>query len=255
MNVSIIGCGNIGKELARFIESDEHFDLVGLVDIEVRAIRDTQMMLKKKVPQLTIKEAVDAADLVIESADKSIVKDIVALCAEKGKKVLVLSVGGLIANPELLGKCSIYLPSGAIAGLDAITAVREKIEKLTLTTTKPLRALRGAPYLTEKNINIEKIKEKTVLFSGPFKEAINGFPQNINVAASLYLASRFENLQVAIIADPDATLNTHEIICRGEFGTITIKTENKPSKNPKTSYLAVLSAISVLKKINESCTF
>lgn len=255
MRVSIIGCGNIGKELALFIDRVEHFDLVGLVDIDVRAIRDTQALLKKKVPRMTIKEAVNAVDLVIESADKSIVKEIVTLCAEKGKKVLVLSVGGLIGNPDLLEKCVVYIPSGAIAGLDAITAVKEKIETLTLTTTKQPKALQGAPYLVDNNVAIEPLKEKKVVFNGNYRDAIQGFPQNINVAASLYLASRFENLQVKIIADPNATLNTHEIICRGEFGTITLKTENKPSKNPKTSYLAVLSAIAVLKRINESCTF
>ncbi|MBI4153075.1 DUF108 domain-containing protein [Candidatus Woesearchaeota archaeon] len=254
MKVSIIGCGNIGKELARFIDCDEHFELVGLVDVDVQAVKDTQALLKKSAPRMAITEAVDAADLVVESADKSAVQEIVQLCAEKGKKVLVLSVGGLVGSP-FLGRCSIYIPSGAIAGLDAIKAVRGTVQELTLTTTKPPQAFQGAPYINKMNLRLDRMKEKTILFQGNFREAIQWFPQNINVAASLYLTSNFENLQVTIIADPNATLNTHEIVCRGAFGAITLKTENKPSKNPRTSYLAVLSAISVLKSINESCTF
>ena len=249
MRVSIIGCGNIGKELARFIDSDEHFELVGLVDIDAQAARDTQALLKKSAPRMTIEEAVEAANLVIESADKSVVEEIVTLCVAKKKKVLVLSVGGLVDNAGLLEKCEIYIPSGAIAGLDAIRAVRGKIDTLTLMTTKPPQALRDAPYLDDKKINVEKINEKTVVFEGHFRDAVKGFPQNINVAASLYITSLFENIQVRIIADPHAKLNTHKVVCRGEFGTITLKTENRPSKNPKTSYLAVLSAISVLKSV------
>lgn len=252
MKVSIIGCGNIGKELAKFMDNDPHFTLVGLVDIKAAAVTDTLAPLKKKVPRMSIKEAVEAADLIIESADKNVVGEIIRLCA--GKKVLILSVAGLIdlTKPP---KCDIYIPSGAIAGLDAIKAVRGKIQELKLISTKPPRALGSAPYLIEKSINIEKITEQKVVFQGNFRDAIKGFPQNINVAASLYLASRFEKLQVTIIADPTAALNTHEIACIGEFGTITLKTENKPSKNPKTSYLAILSAISILKSLNEPYKF
>ncbi len=236
MKVSIIGCGNIGKELARFIDNDKHFELVGLVDIDEKAIVDTEALLKRNVPRMSIREAVKA-DLVIEAADKSVVEEIVRLCSGK---VLVLSVGGLINVG--LHTCKIYIPSGAIAGLDAIKAVRGKITSLTLTTTKHPRAF-GIP------------EEKKVLFSGNFRDAVKKFPQNINVAASLHIASQFEDIHVTIIADPAATLNTHVIVCTGEFGKITIKTENKPSKNPKTSYLAVLSAISVLNGFHESYKF
>jgi aspartate dehydrogenase len=46
--------------------------------------------------------------------------------------------------------------------------------------------------------------------------------------------------------------NVHEIDVRGEFGLLKVYVENVPSaENPKTSYLAALSAIATLKKLTE----
>ena len=41
--------------------------------------------------------------------------------------------------------------------------------------------------------------------------------------------------------------NIHEIEAVGDFGEIKAITRNVPSKNPRTSYLAVLSAIHAIK--------
>ena len=60
------------------------------------------------------------------------------------------------------------------------------------------------------------------------------------------------NIKIKIIADPRAKTNNHEIICKGSFGAITAKTENFPSKNPRTSHLAILSAVQTLKDIKDS---
>ena len=56
--------------------------------------------------------------------------------------------------------------------------------------------------------------------------------------------------QVIIIADPNAKTNRHEIIAVGSFGEIEISVNNVLSpSNPKTSYLAVLSAIECLRSV------
>ena len=84
---------------------------------------------------------------------------------------------------------------------------------------------------------------------GHLKDAVNWFPQNINVAASLFLASKFGYINVKIIADPNTKFNTHEITAKGAFGEVHSTTKNIPSKNPRTSYLAVLSAIEILNNL------
>ena len=57
---------------------------------------------------------------------------------------------------------------------------------------------------------------------------------------------------VKIVADPAAEVNIHEITAEGDFGRITTRVENVPSpRNPKTSYLAALSAVATLRSIAE----
>ena len=77
------------------------------------------------------------------------------------------------------------------------------------------------------------------------------FPQNINVAAALGLASGImDKVEIKIVTAPDYSSNSHEIEVHGDFGRLKTKTENAACPdNPKTSYLAVLSAIATLKRI------
>jgi len=125
---------------------------------------------------------------------------------------------------------------------------------VVLTTSKPPAGLAGAPFVAENQIDLDEIKERTVLFEGTAQEAVKAFPANINVAASLSLAGIGpQRTQVRIIADPELSANVHQIEVIGKFGKLTTRTENLPSpSNPKTSYLAALSAVATLKSITEA---
>ena len=74
---------------------------------------------------------------------------------------------------------------------------------------------------------------------------------NINVAASLSLAGiGFDDTKVEIVADPVATRISHKILAHGKFGRLRAEVENMPNpNNPKSSYMASLSAIATLKRI------
>jgi aspartate dehydrogenase len=137
--------------------------------------------------------------------------------------------------------------------VDAIKAASiGKIYEVELITRKP-----PSRFISDKlpaGIEINpNMKQPTVIFKGDAKTAQNFFPRSINVAATLSLASLGPELtKVTIIADPSIEENIHEIHVKGEFGTLKTYVENLPSiKNPKTSYLAALSAIKTLKKISE----
>jgi len=258
MKVGIIGCGFIGNELAKFIDKNKEFELIGLNDIDKNKIKNLNKKLKNNNPKfMDLHTLIKNTDFIIESAHKSVIKKILKNknLDKKNKKLLIMSTGGLISNLNLLYKiknCEILLPSGAICGLDAVKAVAGKINSLTLTTTKPLKALDGAPYLSKKNIDLKRLKNKKIIFEGSLKDAIAGFPQNINVAATLFLASKFEKIRVKIIADPKTKFNTHEILAKGSFGEINSVTRNLPSKNPRTSYLALLSALQMIKNLKNN---
>jgi aspartate dehydrogenase len=198
-------------------------------------------------------------DIVVEAASQEAVRAFAIPSLTAGKDLMVMSVGAL-ADPDFLAKllgtaqeqkCKIYVPTGAIAGIDAIRSVRGLIEKITLTTTKNPKALAGAPFFAIKGMEVEGITSRTEIYTGSASEAVKLFPANVNVAAVLSLAGVGPaKTQVKIVADPDATTNKHSIVATGSFGEIEITVNNVQSPgNPKTSYLAVLSAIECLRSI------
>ena len=202
-------------------------------------------------------------DLVIEAASQGAARQYASKVLKAGKDLMVMSVGALV-DSELreeirrrahsTGK-KVYVPSGAIAGLDGIkAAVIGKVNHVTLTTRKPPVGLIGAPYFKQIKMNLNKLKEPEVIYEGPALEACKLFPANVNVAAALGLAGiGLEKTRVRVVVDPTIRRNIHKIDVKGEFGELSVRTKNvlSPGK-PETSYLAALSAIATLRKITES---
>lgn len=223
--VGIVGYGTIGSAVAKAIKEkfSDAAKLAAIYDVD-----------KKKATVSSMKELVDAVDLVVETASPQAVRELAPLL--NGKEILVLSTGGLLDFMPL--PKGIYFSSGAIAGLDGISAASAgRIDTITLTTTKPQKALGDKTY-----------DKDTVIFEGDVKEAVKRFPFNINVCATLALTGG--EPKVRIIASPAIKRNTHEIEVKGDFGRMQFRMENEPSPdNPKTSYLAVLSAVDKLKNI------
>src|SRR5437867_2055956 len=198
-------------------------------------------------------------DVIIECASKDAVRDYGKKIIESRKDVIILSVGAFsdkqylteLQNLSNLNKTRILIPTGAIAGLDSIRSVKKYLDSLTITTTKHPKSLVGALYFKSSKIKLDEISEKTVLYEGNAITAIEYFPANVNVAVSIALAGiGLEKTQVRIIADPMISVNKHEILGKGSFGEILIIVQNIPSPaNPRTSYLASLSAIECLRSL------
>ncbi|MDI6642057.1 MAG: aspartate dehydrogenase [Elusimicrobiota bacterium] len=247
--ISLIGCGNIGSQIAQAIDKKIiPAELIAIYDRIRQRSKKLKSKLKNQQPKIcnSIKEAINGCDLVVECASQEAVKEISEFALPSGKEIFVMSVGALVTYPEIdrLAKkynCKIYFPSGAIAGLNGIRALavaKNKIKSIILTTRKPPKAL-GMKL---------KVKKAKVVFDGTAEDAVKKFPANINVSAALALAGiGVKRTKVKIVADPNVKMNIHEIEVVSAAGKITTKTENVPSKeNPKTSYLAVLSAIAEL---------
>ena len=144
-----------------------------------------------------------------------------------GKVVIVLSAGALLVNEHLIAlarQCGgqIVVPTGALLGLDAVTAAAEgEIRSVRMVTRKPVRGLAGAPYLAEHNIRIEDITEPVRIFSGTPREAAIGFPANLNVAVALSLAGiGADRTTLDIWADPSLERNVHRIEVDAEFRVV-----------------------------------
>ena len=167
---------------------------------------------------LPIEALADAADIVVECAPSKLVRSIVAPVVGCGKCAVVLSVGALLENDDLIelaGKNGgqIVVPTGALIGLDAVTAAAVgTIHSVQMVTRKPVGGLAGAPYIVENNIDIERITEPLKVFDGTARQAAKGFPANLNVAVALSLAGIGpDRTRVQIWADPTVKRNVHRL--------------------------------------------
>jgi hypothetical protein len=114
----------------------------------------------------------------------------------------------------------------------------------------PEYALSGAVLA----VDLDAIGERTVIFEGSAAEAVRLFPANVNVAAALSLAGLgAERTGMQVVADPTLDRNVHEVVARGSFGELRLRVANVPSPaNPKTSFLACLSALATLRRLAAS---
>ncbi|HDM22910.1 MAG TPA: aspartate dehydrogenase [Methanomicrobia archaeon] len=241
MKIGIIGCGYIGSMIAENFKKD----VLACYDRNTERMDKLSHIVNRDI-KCSFEEILKMdLDLVVESASIDAVRNLVPDLLKSGKDVMIMSVGAL-ADHELFStlkkiasenECRIYIPHGAVGGLDAVrSASLQGIEKIVLTTRKNPEAL-----------GMSVLKEKTV-FEGYASEAIKKFPKNINVSVALSLASEKE-VYVKIIADPSIETNIHEIYVKGAFGKMNLIFENLPSENKRTSILAALSAINLIRTL------
>jgi aspartate dehydrogenase len=267
-SIGLIGCGTIGRELAFAIDKSlvGNGTIVFLFDTVMTASSNLKRKLVNNNPTIFSKfshlissESFKQTDIVVEAASQDAVRAYAKKIVLSDKSLMIMSAGALsdsrllhiLYNAIAKHDSHIYVPTGAIAGIDAIYSVRHLIDFVMLTTTKNPKALAGAPYFKLRNTKPESIKKKTLLYDGNATNAAKLFPSNVNVAVVLGLAGRgTRNTRVRIVADPRTTQNEHQIVLRGMFGEISIMVRNAPSpSNPKTSLLASLSAIECLRRI------
>ena len=203
---------------------------------------------------LPVGELINRSDMLVEAAGGAVVPGLAQAAFGAGKDLMVISVGALLDHPEIIERsratgCRLYVPSGAIAGLDGIkSAVVGAIRHVTHTTRKPPAGLDGAPYLVERGISLAGLENEKEIFSGSAREACRGFPANVNVTAAVSLAGIGpDETRVRILAVPGLERNCHDIDVEGEFGKLHVHIENVPSENPKTGKLTALSIIRAIK--------
>ncbi|MFC1754872.1 aspartate dehydrogenase [Thermoproteota archaeon] len=264
LKIGIVGCGAIGKSLAGFIDKELYKKAIlgALCDLDISKAISLRSSLKRSTPAVVdLDRLISQSDLVIECASGKVSYKVARKATAKSKDVLIMSIGGLIGKTKELfalaekNSSYIYMPSGAICGLDGLKALSlAGIKKVTLTTRKPPRALEGAEYILKNKINLKKIKSEKVIFDGNASSAIKNFSKNINVAVLLSIAGLgASKTRVRIITSPEYKRNSHEVIVESRAGSITTLCQNVPFvENPKTSYLAALSAMAMLKRILSS---
>src|SRR5262245_46092840 len=142
--IAIAGLGTVGRTLARRLADG----IPGLV-LACAAARDQAKakawLLAQGIacPVVPLASFPEHADLAVECAPGEIIADVCRPMLVAGKRVMVLSAGALLPRPELIDLAKkhggqIIVPTGALLGLDAVTAAAEsEIRSVKMITRKP----------------------------------------------------------------------------------------------------------------------
>ena len=244
--VAVGGFGAVGRTVATRLDEAT---IPGLRLAAVSA-RDaaragrTVARFHRPVPVLSLVDLAGVADVVVECAPAAVLREVAEPALRAGRKLIVISVGALLSAPDLVDLArahgaQIIVPSGAILGLDAVTAAAEgEIRSVRMVTRKPVRGLEG-------------LREPVRVFEGSARDGAAGFPANVNVAAALGLAGIGpEHTRLEIWADPALTRNTHRIEVEADSASFSMTIANVPSEeNPRTGRITALSVLAALRKL------
>ncbi len=248
----MIGAGAVGGTVARCLARGEvaGAELVGVIHADPVDPPD--------LPVISVEEALAGAELVVEAAGQAALAGLGPRVLAAGRDLLVVSTGAL-ADEELFAALSapaagrVYLCTGAIGGLDLLTAAARMgpLRGVCLESTKKATAL-IQPWMSEPEAGrLRAAREPVELLRGPARKVTRAFPASANVAASLALAvGDWETVTAAVIADPAAELTSHVISAEGAAGSYRFEIRNHPClATPTTSRVvphAVLAAIGSL---------
>ncbi len=256
LRVGIAGFGAIGKAIARKLDAG----IPGLT-LAALGVRDADKAraahtFSQAVAYVGIDELAAHCDVVVECAPAALLPAIAEPVLRAGKTLMVLSSGALLMNEGLVDVArqhgaQIIVPTGALLGLDAVTAAAEGvINEVRIVSRKPPIGFAGAPYVVKHGIDLDAIREPMMIYTGTAREAAAGFPANLNVAVSLSLAGVGPDRTILEIwADPTVTRNIHKVVVDSEEAKLSMEIQNIPSENPKTGRITALSAVAALRKL------
>lgn len=188
--------------------------------------------------------------VVAECAGHGAVAEVGPAILRAGADLVVASVGALAdaALQEALqaaaraGGAQVIVPSGAIGGVDLLSAARlSGLTAVRYTGRKPPAAWAGTP--AEAAHDLAALTRPTTIFEGSARSAALAYPKNANVAATLALAGLgLDRTEVRLIADPQTAENVHEVSLASGAVEASLRLVGKPSpRNPKTSQTTALS--------------
>ncbi len=252
LDVTMIGYGAIGQALLARLHGHDRVR-IGAIVVSTASVARVQALV---APDVRVVDQVPSdAHLLLECAGHGALRAHVLPALAGGLDCAVLSVGALseaglaeqLDDAARRGGAQLHLLSGAIGGIDAIAAARlGGLDTVTYTGRKPPQGWRGTP--AEALVDLDTLREPTVLLEASAREAARLYPKNANVAATIALAGLgLDATMVRLVADPTVTENIHAIAARGAFGEMELTMRGKPlPDNPRTSALTVLSALRFL---------
>lgn len=255
---ALIGFGAIAEEMLGCLEREG--DASALAGVLVRPQRLAEAK-RKAAGRFAVVDRVEALlelapDMVVECAGHGAMRQFGAAVLAHGTSLMCSSVGVLAdgAFAASLARAAtppaeLWIPSGAIAGIDGLLAARSAgLRSVTYTSEKPPAAWIGTP--AEAKLAGAAASRRTVFFEGSAREAATHYPQNANVGAAIGFAGLgLERTRVRLVSDPKASGPLGVIEAEGDFGRFRFEILAYASpRNPKTSLLTAHSLLMALRE-------
>lgn len=243
MRVSVIGAGTVGRPL---IDALRHGDIAGA---QLGAVLTRH---SRSHAGTALGDLLECGDLVVEAAGQDAVREYGPAVIGAARDLLVVSVGAL-ADERLLAEVTggpgrLHACAGAIGGLDLLQAAASggALDEVRLTTRKHPRSLSSAALSGGPQHDGPK-----VVFSGTARDAATLFPENLNVAATVALATvGLDRTHITLVSDPQAQRTTHVIEASGEIGVYRFEISSRPSPDhPATSAVVPLALIRSVRSL------
>ena len=204
--IGFLGCGKIGKALLQKAKSMEETSVVFIQDL----LYDGQ----EEMPVIrTADESLyGQCDMIVECATADVLKAHIDRIL-KYSDLLMFSVTAFSDREfeeHVRALCrtyhrTVYIPHGAILGMDGIFDGNRIWEEVCIETVKNPASLG------------REDQERTVVFEGPTREGCKQYPRNVNVHAAVALAGiGFDRTHSRIVSDPAVDTNSHVISLKGE---------------------------------------
>ncbi|MEA2433939.1 MAG: aspartate dehydrogenase [Actinomycetota bacterium] len=255
IRVGVVGCGALGSPILDALIDGR---APGCVPVGVFA----QSTIPPKFQDLhvtSLDELIERSDLIVEAAGQSALASIGPVVIAAIRDLMALSVGALV-DDELFralsveGRGRLIIPTGAIGGLDTLSAAMllEPLEAVELTSRKHASAL-VRPWMDEALVAaLENTEGEVEAFSGTARDAVRLFPESANIAAVLALATiGFDRVTVRIMGTQIHTVQ-HRVAANGKAGSYEFVFNNRPSdSNPRSSAIAAYSVIRALRRLSD----
>ena len=190
MRVGLLGCGTIGTFILEATARGQTGDarvvaVAGRPSSRSRAVADRYGLPYVAPDSLPEHEVA----VIVEAAGHDAVAGHVPGYLRLGIDVITLS-GGVLASDTLratlveaakVGGARLYVPSGAIAGLDGVKALALGSVEVTITTSKPPAAWKGIPYVEQLGIDLDNLRERRC-----FMKAMRGARWVCSLRTSMY---------------------------------------------------------------------
>ncbi len=226
--IGIIGCGTIGSHIAEGAVADPDMELVFVLEPDDGRVRPYESCRVDSIKSASRHDC----DVVVECANPEVLKELAGKVLSFSD-LMVLSITAFSDDgfrEEVSALCEkyhrrVFLPHGAVLGLDGILDGRQVIDSVQVETTK-----------RPENLGCSDV-QRTELYRGPARRACELFPRNVNVHAVVAMCGvGFDETTSVIIADPAAEGNSHTIRIHGEEFRFCIEVVSLPGGEVSSSY-------------------